>query len=90
MALMAITVLTEKMIRETLPCFVIARWMMTRPNAEEIKLAIEKKTACSKGTNPNNKNCATDMEAEKNTMNAHVAAVTCQSNSDLFKYFTVT
>jgi len=58
--------------------------MITTPNDAEIKHIIEKYNAYSKGASPNNKYCATDIAEEKNTINAHVAAVTYQANTKLF------
>ena len=39
--------------------------------------------AKSIGIRPRSQNCTTDIEDEKNTMNAHVAAVSCTNQKEI-------
>lgn len=74
--LKAITILTEKTIKDALLYFWIALCTTSNPTSDATKHAKAKIKAVPICSIPSNRCCNADIVDEKNTMKEHVAAVT--------------
>ncbi|CAM6094278.1 unnamed protein product [Calypogeia fissa] len=76
-ALTPITVATEKTINEARLYLSMALCTSVTPTEEKTKHSSATVTAYPTGTRPISQNCTTDIDDEKNTIDAQVPAVTC-------------